>query len=100
MWAHLSLQCRLFAGSAGPRGVTDHAAEVTTLEAGILVREYIRFHVSEGSFRLVFDAVVEGLQDILFELGRTRVRLNDRVPVGGREAGVVDSEHVHFNTCR
>ncbi len=48
----------------------------------------------------MFDAVVEGLQDILFEMGCTRVRLNDCVPVGVCEAGVVDSEHIHFNTGR
>src|SRR5229473_4259099 len=100
MWAHLSLEYRLFAGSAAPRGVTDHTAEVATVEGGILVCEYVCFHVSEGSFRLVFDAVVEGLQDILFEMGCTWVRLNDCFPVGGCEAGVVDSEHIHFNTGR
>src|SRR3984893_12817601 len=100
MWAHLSLEYRIFAGSAAPRGVTDHTAEVAPVEVEILVREYVCFHVSEGSFRLVFDAVVEGLQDILFEMGCARVRLNDCVPVGVCEAGVFDSEHIHFNTCR
>src|ERR1700738_366842 len=98
MWAHLSLEYRIFAGSAAPRGVTDHTAEVATVEVGILVSEYVCFHVSEGSFRLVFDAVVEGLQDILFEILCSRVRLNDFLPVGVREAGVIDSEHIHFNT--
>src|ERR1700686_5241460 len=100
MWAHLSLEYRFFAGSAAPRGVTDHTAEVATVEVGILVCEYVCFHVSEGSFRLVCDAVVEGLQDILFEIGCTRVRLNDCIPVGVCEAGVVDSEHIHFNASR
>ena len=48
----------------------------------------------------MLDAVVEGLQDILFEMDRTRERLHDRVAVRVCEAGVVDSEHVHFDACR
>jgi hypothetical protein len=61
------------------------------LEAGVSVSEHIRFYVSEGSLMLVFDAVVEGLQDILLELGRTRERSHDGVTVSVNEAGVVDS---------
>src|ERR1700674_892391 len=98
MWARTSLEYRLLAGSATPRGVADITAEIATVEIGILVCEDVCFHVSKGSFRLVFDAVVESLQDILFESGCTRVRPNDCVPIGVCEAGVVDSEHIHFIT--
>ena len=70
------------------------------MEAGIFVCEYVCFHISEGSLRFVFDAVEEGLQDILFEINCTRERLHDRVAVRVWEAGVVDSEHIHFDACR
>src|SRR5579859_1538458 len=85
---------------AAPRGVTNHAAEVAAAEVGVFVCEYVRFHVSKGGLRLVFDAVVEGLQDILLEISPARERLHDCVAVGVRKAGVVDSEHVHFDACR
>src|SRR6267154_1372298 len=88
-----------FAGSAAPGRVTDDTAEIATAEAGVLVCEYVRFYVSEGGLRLVFDAVVEGLQDVLFEMGRAREGLHDCVAVGVCEGGVVDSEHIHFNAC-
>lgn len=57
---------------AAARRVTDHTAEVATVEAGIFVCQHVRFHVSKGGLRLVFYALVEGLQDILFEMGRLR----------------------------
>jgi len=66
----------------------------------IFVCEYIRFHVSESSLRIMLDAVVEGLQNVLFEMGCARVRLYDRDAVGVSEAAVVDSEYIHFDACR
>src|ERR1700733_8296672 len=81
---------------SAPGRLTDHSAEVATAEAGILVCEYIRFHVSESSLRIMLDAVVEGLQNVLFEMGCARVRLSDRDAVGVSEAAVVDSEYIHF----
>jgi hypothetical protein len=70
------------------------------MEVGVLFCEHVCFHVSEGSFRLVFDAVVEGLEDILFEVGCTWERVHHRVAVGVNKAGVVDSQHIHFDPGR
>src|SRR6266702_582045 len=97
MWVNLCLEYKPFAWSAAPRRVTNHTAEIAALKAELFVCEYVRFHVSEGSLRLVFDTVIEGLQNILFEMGCARVRLHDRVAVRLCEAAVVDSEHIHFD---
>jgi hypothetical protein len=45
----------------------DHAAEISPHEVRILVGQNIGLHIAEGGFGLVFDPVVEGLDDVLFE---------------------------------
>ena len=70
------------------------------MKVWIFVCECVCFHISKGTLRLVFDAVVEGLQNILFKTGSARKRPHDRISVGVREVGVIDSKDIHFNTCR
>jgi hypothetical protein len=70
------------------------------VEAAILICEYIRFYVSGNSLRFMLDAVVEGQQNVLFEMGCVRERLYDRDTVRVCGAAVVDSEYIHFDACR
>jgi hypothetical protein len=51
--------------SALPTGAADHAAEISPLEVGILIGQNIGLHIAESGFGLVFDPVVEGLDDVL-----------------------------------
>jgi hypothetical protein len=62
-------------------GVADHTAEVAAAEAGIFVCQHVCFHVSKGGLRLMFYAIVEGLQNVFFEMGCTRESLYDGVAV-------------------
>ena len=63
------------------RESSDHTAEVATAEAGIFVCEHVCFHVSKSGLRLAFYTVVEGLENIFFEMDCTRERLYDGVAV-------------------
>jgi hypothetical protein len=72
------VRCR--SGELYPRqGRADHAAEIAAPEGRILVRENIGLHVAEGRLRLVLDAVVEGLDDVFFEMYVPRMGMNYRL---------------------
>src|SRR5712692_666270 len=66
-------------GSAAPGGFSDDAAEIAAREERILVREHVGLDVAEGRLRLVLDAVVEGLDDVLLEMRAARMRGHHRL---------------------
>ena len=55
-----------------PRGSSDDAAEIAAPEGRILIRQDICFHIAEGRLRLVLDTVIEGLDDVFFEMRAAR----------------------------
>jgi hypothetical protein len=54
-----------------PSGVADDTAEVATSEFRVLVRQNVSFDVPEGCLGLLMDAIVERLQNVFLEVGRT-----------------------------
>src|ERR1700756_3532415 len=80
-----------------PMGAADYAAEISPREAGILVGENIGLHIAEGSFRLVFDPVVEGLDDVFFETRRARIGGNHCLALRVPELVKADAQHVHLD---
>ena len=62
-----------------PGGCTDHAAKIAAPEEWIFIRENIGFHITEGRLRLVLDAVIEGLDDVFFEMYVPRMGMNYRL---------------------
>src|SRR5258706_10754490 len=81
-----------------PLRTADDTAEVNALEFWILVRQYICLHIAECCLRLVLDAVVKGLDDVLFKVLGTRIRGDDRLAINVGEFGVGDSEDIHLDT--
>src|SRR3982074_1024544 len=55
-------------GLRSPGGGADHAAEIAAPEGRILIRKNIGLHIAERRLRLVLNAVIEGLDDVFFEL--------------------------------
>src|SRR3984957_15358781 len=83
--------------SAAPGGAADHAAEVQRPERGILVRQHVGLDVAERRGRLVLDAVVEGLNDIVLEVRRARMRLHHSLALRGAEVTVGKAQYVHLD---
>lgn len=52
--------------------MADDAAEVAAVEMRLLVGDHIGLDVAEGRVGLVFNAVVEGLDDVFLELRGAR----------------------------
>src|SRR5947208_14548459 len=65
--------------SAWPGGPADDIAEIRPVKMRILIREDVGLDVAEGRIRLVLDALVESLDDVFFEVLRTRMGLHDRL---------------------
>src|ERR1700682_3723245 len=53
--------------SASPGRSANHAAEIAAPESRVLVREHVGLDVAERRVGLVFDAVVERLDDVFLE---------------------------------
>src|SRR5438876_9253567 len=66
-------------GSAAPGGSPNDAAEIDAGEVRVLVREHVGVDVAEGRLRLVLVAVVEGLDDVFFEMRAARMRMHHRL---------------------
>src|ERR1700694_2480246 len=64
-----------------PLRVPDDTAEVHALELWILVRQYICLHIAECRLRLVFNAVVKGLDDVFFKMLGAWIRGDDRFAI-------------------
>ena len=62
--------------SRRPSRSADHAAEVAALEAGVLIGKNVGLDVAERRIRLVLDAVVEGLDDLLLKVIAARMRFD------------------------
>src|SRR3977135_3054638 len=65
--------------SAPPGRSANHAAEIAAPESRILVREHVGLDIAECRVGLVFDAVVERLDDVFLEVPGPRMRVRDRV---------------------
>src|ERR1700678_4509144 len=87
-------------GLPSPGGGADHTTEIAAPEGRILVRKNIGFDVPEGCLRLVFDAVIEGLDDVFLEMRRTRMCVHHRLTLGVAVLGISEAKHVHFDTGR
>src|SRR5260370_33440615 len=83
--------------SFGPRGSTNHMAEIGALEGRVLVGKNVGFDVAEGRLRLVLDAIIEGLDDVFLEVNAARMRVDNRLSLGIAVFGVGQAEHVHFD---
>src|ERR1700736_4205072 len=86
--------------SAVPGGAADHAAEVSRREMRVLVGEHVGLDVAEGRARLVPDAFVEGLNDVILEVLGARMRLHDRLPLRGAEFVVGHAQNIHLDASR
>src|SRR6202162_1339485 len=84
--------------SASPGGAADDAAEIAAVEMRLLVRDDVGLDVAEGRIRLVLDAVVEGLDDVIFEMLGAGVGLYDRLALEIAVFGIGQPQHVHFDT--
>src|ERR1700721_4900876 len=82
--------------SSTPARISNDLAEIAATETGVFVCQYIRFYISKRRFRFMFDPVVERLQNILFEVGCTRIHLHDRLPFFIGEIVVADPKNVHL----
>src|SRR6266446_7854622 len=63
---------------ASPGRSANHAAEIAAPESRVLVREHVGLDVAECRVGLVFDAIVERLDDAFLELIGARMRVHDR----------------------
>src|SRR5262245_31839515 len=79
--------------SAMPMRAADHAAEVSPDEMAILVGQNIGLHVAEGGVGLVFDAIVEGLDDVFLETRRAGIGRHYSLALRIRELVVADAEY-------
>ena len=59
--------------SAVPMRAANHAAKISAHEVGILVGQDIGLHIAESGIRLMFDPLVEGLDGVFLEMGRTGI---------------------------
>src|SRR5271168_134974 len=73
-----SFRDRSSRGSTSPGGPANDTAEVASMEKRLLVRDDVGLDVPERRVGLVLDAVVEGLNDVLFEMLRAGMSLHDR----------------------
>src|SRR5260370_10031710 len=85
--------------SASPRGSADDRTEIAAVEMRLLVGDDIGLDVAEGRIRLVLDAVVEGLDDVFFEVLSAGMRLHDRLAFDVAEFGIAQPQDVHLDTC-
>src|SRR3977135_4008182 len=84
--------------SARPGGVEYDAAEVGGLEAPVLEGQYVIVDGAERTVRAMLHPIIEGLDDIVFEVVATRVRCDHRFALGVGELLIGDPEHVHLDT--
>src|SRR5712675_1962570 len=91
--ASASLAARNARGSsASPGRSPNHAAEIAAPESRVLFREHVGLDVAECRVGLVFDAIVERLDNVFLELIGARMRVHD-----AERAAVV---HAHLDACR
>src|ERR1700751_981203 len=80
-----------------PLRTADDTAEVHAVKLWILVGKHIRLYIAECRLRLVLDAVVEGLDDVLFKVLGARIGGDDRFAIGVGKFRVGNSENVHLD---
>src|SRR5580704_5876147 len=89
----LRSRLRLFA----PSRVKDDAAKVGPFEFWIEQREHVVVHGSEGGLRLVAEAIVKCVDDLLLEVIPPRMRVDYRLAVSVGYVKVAKTEDVHLN---
>src|SRR5882757_5559842 len=98
IWAASVLRFSLeWRGLPAPSGPSDHAAEIAAGEVRILVREHVGLDVAEGRLRLVLDAVIEGLDDVLLEMRSTGMCMDHRLALRVAVFGIGQAKYVHFD---
>src|SRR5882672_2357726 len=85
-------------GLPSPGRGADHAAEIAAPEGRILIRENIGFHIAERRLRLMLDAVIEGLDDVFFEMRCPRMCMHPRLALRIAVLGTAKPEHIHSVT--
>src|SRR6266851_183512 len=85
--------------SAPPGRSANHAAEIAAPESRVLVREHVGLDIAECRVGLVFDAVIERLDDVFLELLGARMRVHDRFAFMVAVFGIVQPQHVHLDAC-
>src|SRR5258708_34150080 len=86
--------------SALPMGAADHAAEILRLERRVLVREHVRIDRAKGGLGPVPHPIIEGLDDLLLEVARTRVSVDHGPALVVRELAIGDAHYVHLDAAR
>src|SRR5258708_31302269 len=86
--------------SAGPGGGADHAAEILRLERRVLVGEHVRIDRAKGGLGPAPHPIVEGLDDLLLEVARTRVSVDHGPALVVRELVIGDAHYVHLDARR
>src|SRR2546423_12333951 len=64
----------------------------------LFVGDDVRLDVAEGRIRLVFDAIVEGLDDVFLEALRPGMGLDNRRALDVAVFVISEAEDVHFDT--
>jgi hypothetical protein len=67
---------------------------------GILIREHVGLDVAEGRLWLGFDAVVESLNNVFFEMRSTWMCMHHRITFRVALLGIAYPEYIHFNAGR
>src|SRR5882757_4176749 len=96
--ASASLAARNARGSsASPGRSPNHAAEIAAPESRVLFREHVGLDVAECRVGLVFDAIVERLDNVFLELIGARMRVHDRYTFSVAVFGIGQPQHVHLD---
>src|ERR1700732_1106966 len=96
-------RCRLASSSyargppAPPGRSANHAAEIAAPESRVLVREHVGLDVAECRVGLVFDAVIERLDDVFLEMLGARMRVHDGFAFIVAVCGIAQPQHVHLD---
>jgi hypothetical protein len=74
-----------------PGGIPDDATEVHSFEGRIERSEYVVVHGAKGRLRLVFESLVEAMDDTFLEVASSRMRREDLLALRIGELRIADS---------
>src|SRR5438270_261905 len=92
-----SFSVLVFGRLPAPSRSSNDTAEISVSEVRILVRQHVGVDVAEGRLRPVLVAVVEGLDDVFLEMGRTRMCMHHSLALRVAVLPVFYAEHIHFD---
>src|ERR1700730_4535091 len=74
-----------------PCGISDDATEVHSFEGRIERSEYVVVHGAKGRLRLVFESLVEAMDDTFLEVASSRMRCDDLLALRIGELRITDT---------